>query len=104
LAQRLDIGAKSGALVQKVEAGSPARDAGLEAGDDTISFQGQPDIAAGGDVIVAVNGEPLTRENDLSDVISRLGAGDKVALTVLRDGERRKVEVDLEPRPAGSAP
>ncbi len=104
LAQRLDIGAKSGALVQEVEPNSPARDAGLEAGDDSITFQGQSEIAAGGDVIVAVNGEPLTREDDLSDVISRLGAGDKVALTVLRDGERRKVEIELQPRPAGSAP
>jgi 2-alkenal reductase len=104
LAQRLDIGAKSGALVQEVEPNSPARDAGLKAGDDTITFQGQSEIAAGGDVIVAVNREPLTREDDLSDVISRLGAGDKVALTVLRDGERRNVEIELEPRPAGSAP
>ena len=104
LAQRLDIGAKSGALVQEVEPNSPARDAGLEAGDDTITFQGQSEIAAGGDVIVAVNGKPLTREDDLSDVISGSEQGDKVALTVLRDGERRRVEIELEPRPAGSAP
>ena len=46
----------------------------------------------------------LRREDDLSDVISRLGAGDEVALTVLRDGERRRVEIELQPRPAGSAP
>ncbi|HEX2416043.1 MAG TPA: trypsin-like peptidase domain-containing protein [Thermoleophilaceae bacterium] len=104
LAERLDIGAKAGALVQEVEAGSPARDAGIEAGDDTISFQGQTNIAAGGDVIVAVDGERLTREDDLSDVISRRGAGDEVELTVVRDGEQRQVKIELEPRPAGSTP
>jgi S1-C subfamily serine protease len=104
LAQRLDIRAKAGALVQEVEADSPARDAGIEAGDETISFQGQTTIPAGGDVIVAVNGEPLTREDDLADVISRLGAGDEVELTVVRDGDERKVRVELEPRPAGSTP
>ncbi len=104
LAERLDIGAKAGALVQEVEDDSPARAAGIEAGGDTISFQGQPEIATGGDVIVAVDGEPLTREDDLSDVISRRGAGDEVVLTVVRDGDQRKVKVELEPRPAGSAP
>ena len=104
LAERLDIGAKAGALVQEVEAGSPARDAGIEAGNDTISFQGQTNITAGGDVIVAVDGERLTREDDLSDVISRRGAGDEVELTVVRDGEQRRVKIELEPRPAGSAP
>ena len=104
LAERLDIGAKEGALVQEVETGSPARDAGIEAGEDTISFQGQPNIAAGGDVIVAVNGERLTREDDLSDVISRLRSGDEVALTVVRDGDERRVEVELERRPAGATP
>ena len=104
LAERLDIGARAGALVQEVEAGSPARDAGIEAGDDTISFQGQTNIAAGGDVIVAVDGERLTREDDLSDVISRRGAGDEVELTVVRDGEQRQVKIELEPRPAGSTP
>ena len=104
LAQRLDIGARAGALVQEVEDDSPARAAGIEAGGDTISFQGQPEIATGGDVIVAVDGEPLTREDDLSDVISRRGAGDEVELTVVRDGDQRKVRVELEPRPAGSTP
>jgi S1-C subfamily serine protease len=104
LAERLDIGAKAGALVQEVEEDSPARAAGIEAGEDTISFQAQTDIATGGDVIVAVDGEPLTREDDLSDVISRRGAGDEVELTVVRDGDQRKVKVELEPRPAGVAP
>ena len=59
--------------------GSPAEKAGLEAGDDKITFQGQTDIAMGGDLIVAVDGKPLTREHDLADVISAHSAGDKVA-------------------------
>ena len=55
-------------------------------------------------MIVAVDGERLTREDDLSDVISRRGAGDEVELTVVRDGEQRQVKIELEPRPAGSTP
>jgi S1-C subfamily serine protease len=104
LAERLDLDAGAGALVQEVETDSPAEDEGLDAGDETIEFQGQPDIPSDGDVIVAVDGEPLTRKQDLSDVISQHGAGDRVVLTVVRDGERRRVPLTLGRRPLGAGP
>jgi S1-C subfamily serine protease len=104
LAERLDLGADTGALVQRVVEDSPAEDAGIEAGGDEISFQGQSDIATGGDLIVGVNGEKFTREHDLADEISDHSAGDHVRLTLLRDGERRTIEVELGLRPARSGP
>jgi S1-C subfamily serine protease len=102
LARRLGIGAKEGALVQRVEGGSPADDAGLKEGDDTIDFQGQTNIPVGGDVIVAVDGKTLTRSEDLADTISRMHAGDEVSLTILRDGKRRNVKVELGRREAAA--
>ncbi len=75
LAQRLGIDAEAGALVQGVEPDSPAEDEGLDPGGDTIDFQGQPDIPSDGDVIVAVDGKPLTRTQDLSDVIGASPGG-----------------------------
>jgi S1-C subfamily serine protease len=102
LAERLDLDARGGALVQEVEDGSPAEEAGIEPGDNEISFQGHPDIATGGDVIVAVNGRRLTRRDDLADVISSMSTGDRVKLTLLRDGERRTVQVTLGRRPPDS--
>ena len=104
LAERIGIDADAGALVQDVEPDSPAQDAGLEPGDDTIDFQGQPNIPSDGDVIVAVDGERLTRTQDLSDVIARRGEGDEVVLTVIRDGEHRRVTIPLGERPVGSGP
>ena len=104
LAERLGIDAAGGALVQEVEPDSPAEDEGLEPGDETIDFQGQPDIPSEGDVIVAVDGQALTRKEDLSDVISGHSAGDEVVLTVIRDGERRRVRAELGRRPLGSTP
>ncbi|MET0614160.1 MAG: trypsin-like peptidase domain-containing protein [Thermoleophilaceae bacterium] len=104
LAERLGLDVDTGALVQDVVDGSPAEDAGIQAGDDTISFQGQTNIAVGGDLVVAVNGKPLTREHDLADEISAHGAGDRVRLTLFRDGKRRTVEVELGKRPAGTGP
>jgi S1-C subfamily serine protease len=104
LAERLGIEAEAGALVQGVEPGSPAEEEGLDPGDETIEFQGQPDIPADGDVIVAVDGKPLTRTEDLSDVIGGHGEGDRVVLSVVRDGERRRVPLTLGRRPLGSGP
>ena len=104
LAERLGIDADAGALVQGVEPGSPAEDEGLDPGDDTIDFQGQPDIPSDGDVIVAVDGEPLTRTQDLTDVIGRHREGDEVMLTVVRGGENRRVAITLGRRPVGSGP
>jgi S1-C subfamily serine protease len=104
LAARLDLGAETGALVQDVVDGSPAEDAGLEAGDDQISFQGQTRIASGGDLIVGVNGKDLTREHDLADEISTHSTGEHVRLTLVRDGARRTLDVELGRRPARLAP
>jgi S1-C subfamily serine protease len=104
LAERLDLGVDTGALVQEIVDDSPAENSGLEAGSDEITFQGQDGIVTGGDLIVAVDRKELTREHDLADEISGRTTGEKVQLTVLRDGERRRLEVELGRRPAGSGP
>ena len=104
LADRIDVDVDTGALVQSIVDGSPAEDAGLEAGNEDITFQGQDNIAVGGDLIVAVDGKELTREHDLADEISGRSVGEKVELSVLRDGERRTIDVELGRRPAGSGP
>ena len=104
LAERIDVDAETGALVQRVIDGSPADEAGLRDGGDEIAFQGQEDIATGGDLIVGVSGRDLTREHDLADEISGHSAGDRVELEILREGERRTIDVRLGRRPASAAP
>ena len=99
LARRLELPVQSGALIVRVQVGSPADRAGLEVGDDKISFQGQDDIPSDGDVVVAVDGRRLTRTADLADLISARDAGDEVKLRILRDGRRRDVSVKLGERP-----
>jgi 2-alkenal reductase len=100
LAERLELDLQTGALIAEVEDDSPAEEAGLEAGDRTFTFQGQPNVPEGGDVIVAVNGRRLTRRNDLADVISAMPAGREIQLDVVRGDERREVSVTLGRRPA----
>ncbi len=50
---------------------SPADDAGLQAGDEQIRFQGR-EVDTGGDVITAVNGETIEDNADLPRIVSRL--------------------------------
>jgi S1-C subfamily serine protease len=104
LAERLELGVDTGALVQQVVDGSPAEEAGLQAGDDEITFQGQSDIGTGGDLIVGVDGKKLTREHDLADEIADHSTGEHVRLSLIRDGERRTVDVELGKRPARTGP
>ena len=97
LADRLDIDADTGALIAEVTEGGPADDAGLQGSDQKVRFQGQ-EVDAGGDVIVAVNGEPLVGESDLPELISLLDPGDEVTLEIIRDGEHQDVDVTLGER------
>jgi S1-C subfamily serine protease len=101
LAERLDLDVRNGALLDQVEPDSPAEEVGLRGGEDEIEFQASP-VPIGGDVILSVNGRRLTRTDDLADVISTMSAGAQVRLEVLRDGERRTIEVELGKRPAES--
>jgi S1-C subfamily serine protease len=98
LAEEFDLGSETGALISDVVEGGPADDAGLEGSDREETFQGVP-VSLGGDVIVAVDGTKLQRESDLAELVSRQRPGKKVTLEIIRDGDRRDVEVELKPRP-----
>jgi S1-C subfamily serine protease len=103
LARKLDLPVDRGALVASVEKDSPAAKAGLTAGKGKLDFQGQQDIPTGGDVIIAVDGQQLTQQRDLKDIIGLKGPGESVTLEVLKNGERRTVTVVLGERPGTPA-
>ena len=98
LAERLGLDVDSGALVASVQPDSPAEEAGLDAGEKTITFQGNTEIPEDGDVIVSLNGDPVDSADDLPSTISRLNPGDEVTFGVLRDGETVDVEITLGSR------
>jgi membrane-associated protease RseP (regulator of RpoE activity) len=52
------------------------------------------------DLIVAVNGQPVSRYDELSDALARYDVGDEVQLTIERGGVERTVDARLRPRPA----
>jgi serine protease Do len=87
--QELNLPVSEGALIKggsgctaAVYSGSPAEKAGLKEGD----------------IIEEINGEKLTTDNNLSDVIQKYNPGDKITLKILRNGQEKTIEVTLGER------
>jgi len=99
LAEKLDLDTSYGGLVSEVVSGGPADEAGLRGGEERVRFQAAA-FQAGGDVILAVDGHKIVQPDDLARIVSTYRPGDVVTLEILRDGERREVEVTLGKRPS----
>jgi S1-C subfamily serine protease len=99
LADHLGLDTKAGALITDVVSGSPADDAGLKGSTGETTFQLQR-VKTGGDVVIAVDGNPVLQNNDLSKLVARHKPGDTVTLDIIRDGQKASVDVTLGSRPA----
>jgi Do/DeqQ family serine protease len=69
----------SGAEINAVEDDSPAERAGLEIGD----------------VVIALDGEPIENANDLTTALAEREPGDEVTATVVRDRRQRQMSIEL---------
>jgi len=89
LANSLGLERPRGALVQEVIRDSPADQAGLQPGD----------------VVLSLDGRPLARPANLSQLVSSLGPGRKIRLGILRDGQEQSTSLTLASAPgAGNEP
>ena len=98
LAAKLDLDAAYGSLLARVVPGGPADRAGLRGGNRKLRFQAG-EYSVGGDVILKIDGRDVVQPDDLSRLISSRKPGEEVTLTVLRDGERREIDLTLGKRP-----
>ncbi len=93
-----------GVVVNQVTAGSPAAQAGLHGSDNQITLNGEQ-VPTGGDVIVAIDNQPVKSFDDLVIYLARsTEVGQTVTLTILRNGQQQDVKVTLAARPASAAP
>jgi S1-C subfamily serine protease len=98
LAEKLGLNTTFGGLLAEVVPGGPAEKAGLKGGDKEVKFQaGQ--YSTGGDVILEVDGQDVVQPDDLARLVAAKKPGETVTMTVLRDGEKKQVEVTLGKRP-----
>jgi S1-C subfamily serine protease len=103
LAKRFDLAVKSGAWVQTITKDGPADKAGLRGGSGSTRFQARP-YASGGDVIVALGGQPVEDEEALAALVAAHRPGERVKLTIVRGKDRREITVTLGERPVGDPP
>ncbi|HEY1283130.1 MAG TPA: DegQ family serine endoprotease [Steroidobacteraceae bacterium] len=80
IAKLYGLGDTQGALVSRVVEGSPAEKAGIKTGD----------------VIISVNGQNVKTNTELRNAVGMLRVGDKVEVSLIRDGKPRKLTAVLE--------
>lgn len=84
LADSLGLAKNRGEFVQGVEPGKGADKAGIKAGD----------------VIVAVNGQEVNPDQNLSSIVASQPIGSKVPIVLLRNGQRQTVTAIVGERPS----
>ncbi len=96
--EALGLPQSTGVYVTGVTPGGPAEKAGLRGGDNPSSI---PGLQSGGDLIIAIDDQPVQTYNDLIGYLMKTKSpGDKVTLTVLRDGDKLSLDLTLDKRPA----
>jgi S1-C subfamily serine protease len=97
------IPVQSGVLLVAVVPDSPAARAGLRGGSQAVSGTGGgagERIPRGGDVITAIDGQPLGNMRQLTEALVGKKPGDTVQLTIVRGGATQTVAVQLRTWPA----
>ncbi len=79
LAEAFDLKGKQGVVVSEVQKGSAAEDAGIEPGD----------------VLIELDGKPLTSAGQLRNQVGLKKIGEKVAVKLLRDGAQKEYTVRI---------
>jgi len=97
LADYAKLSVTQGVLVSQVQAKGQAEKAGILGGKEAVKY-GSSVINIGGDVIVAIDGKPITGLNDYYLALLSTREGDKVKVTVNRKGETKDFTVTLRSR------
>ncbi|MCK6209804.1 trypsin-like peptidase domain-containing protein [Georgenia sp. EYE_87] len=78
----VDGATRAGAVVERLDQGTPAAEAGVRPGD----------------VIVAIDGDPVNGAESLTGYVRQYASGDEVTLTIVRDGKESEVQATLATR------
>jgi serine protease Do len=88
LAESFGLERPAGALVAQVMDGGPAARSGLRVGD----------------VILSLNGKPIVMSADLPHLVGALKPGSKARMEVVRDGDRKMLDVSIGAMPEEGEP
>jgi S1-C subfamily serine protease len=92
LASQMGLAVDQGVLIQKVLPGGAAERAGLHGGNQQ-AYVGNTPIMLGGDLIVAIDGQEVTDQQDIQALMDKHQTGDTVTITLYRG--RRQMTIKL---------
>jgi S1-C subfamily serine protease len=92
IADELGLASDYGLLIVRVTQGGAAERAGLRGGSER-AYLGNMPIMVGGDLIIAVGGQEVQDQQQLSRIMNNHRAGDMVKVTIYRG--KRKMDVDV---------
>jgi S1-C subfamily serine protease len=92
LASQIGLAVDSGILIQKVIPGGAAERAGLHGGNEQ-AYVGNTPILLGGDLIVAMDGKPVSDPQEISAIMDKHQAGDTISITFYRG--RKQITLKL---------
>jgi serine protease Do len=87
-----------GYLVEVVYDGSPADRAGVRGGNLSVVVQGE-EYLLGGDILTAINGTAIRSHTDYVARVKTLRVGQRVKVTVVREGQPRELTLTVAERP-----
>jgi len=87
-----------GYLVEVVYDGSPADRAGIRGGNLSVVIQGE-EYLLGGDILTTIQGTPIRSHLDYLSRVRTLRPGQRVKVTILRDGQPRELTLTVAERP-----
>jgi len=94
LAEQLDMPSSGGLLIEGVDEGSPAAAAGLR-GPNRMVRAGMYRLGIGGDLIIAIDGKPVTAQDALRRAMNQKRPAENMVLTIYRGNRTMKVTVTL---------
>ena len=94
LAQEMGLAADYGVLIVEAAPGGAAERAGLKGGSQR-AYLGNVPLMIGGDLIVAIDSEQISDQQDLANAMNRHKAGDTVTITIYRGKRKMDVKVVL---------
>jgi putative serine protease PepD len=101
LAEVLKLPTNTGLLLVQLYGGSPLAGAGV-LGAQRQDIIGNQRVYTGGDILVAADGQAVTNLDQLESLLEKnYGVGDRVTITIIRDGQTQDITVELVEEPAG---
>jgi serine protease Do len=99
IAKAMNLTQTTGFLVVDIIAEGPADKAGIRGGYVVANINGT-EIELGGDVILRIDNKTVNTIDDIHSYLDTKKVGDRIQLTILRDGQIENVSVQLGPSSA----